>query len=111
MVNIPKSIIILINPTTYIVASIGALVGVVGVMAIPIAAPLTGAVVAVGTATAAYGIIRSTMNLVDRGTHEQVRLLFSIVSGSGKRTTRETQQRDRSRAFHNSRRTIELYYV
>lgn len=62
-----------VNLNLLAVASIGALIGMVGVMAIPIAAPLTGAVVTVGAATAAYGIVRSTINLVDRGTHEQVR--------------------------------------
>lgn len=68
----------IITNITCAVAGIGAIVGLVGVMAVPVAAPLAGAVVAVGVATSVYGIVRSTINLVDRGTHEQV--LYSIVS-------------------------------
>lgn len=53
-------------------AGVGAIVGLVGVLALPAAAPLAGTVVAVGAATSLYGIVRSTIHLVDRGTHEQV---------------------------------------
>ncbi|KAJ2946071.1 hypothetical protein O0L34_g4990 [Tuta absoluta] len=64
--------ILSIADTTNTVAGIGAIVGAIGLVAVPVAGPLAlGTVVAVGAATSVYGIIRSSIHLADRGNHEQ----------------------------------------
>lgn len=94
-------------------ASVGALIGVVGVMAIPVAAPLTGAVVTVGAVTAVYGIVRSTINLVDRGTHEQVRYIKQDVSESRKQTSTSERKPNHQQPghFYNINFIVHAYHL
>jgi hypothetical protein len=57
------------------VANIGALAGVAGALLVPAMAPVAiPTAIGVGVVTGVYGIIRSTISLVDRKSHEQVRI-------------------------------------